>query len=277
MIIHKILNNNAVVSQDDSGQNCIVTGRGLAFGKKAGDQIKFDDSTEVYVLADNLLSLRFEQVVAKIPIDYIEVAQQIIAYAKRQLPGQLSDIIYITLPDHIYGTVQRYRKGIILENKLLLDIKRIYSNEFRIGEMAVKKLNSEFNMDLTANEAAYIAQHFINAQVGGEISDVPHMTEIIEGILNIVKFQFGIIYDEDSISYERFLTHLKYLCYRMKKNEQSKSQQVLLPVLEEKYPKTKAAVDKIGAMLEKNYDYRIHDDERMYLMIHINRILEESL
>lgn len=34
MIIHKILNNNVIVSKDENDQEMIVMGRGITFGKK---------------------------------------------------------------------------------------------------------------------------------------------------------------------------------------------------------------------------------------------------
>jgi len=216
--------------------------------------------------------------VSKIPIDYIEISSQIVDYAKRILKTDFSDVVYITLPDHLYGTVQRYKQGIKLENKFLFDIKRIYSSEYKVGLMAIKKLEETYNIEFLPDEAAFIAQHFVNAELGNEISDVPNMTEIIHGILDIIKFYFGIVFDEESISYGRLLTHLKYFCYRMQSdNSQDKAAIDLLPVTEEKFPNVKGCVDKIADMLQRNYSYRLHDDERMYLIMHINRVLQDSL
>ena len=39
MIIKRILNNNAVMSVDESGEDIIVKGKGIAFQKKSGDEI----------------------------------------------------------------------------------------------------------------------------------------------------------------------------------------------------------------------------------------------
>lgn len=278
MRIYKVLNNNAAVCKTEQSESFVVTGRGIAFGKKPGDQIENSDKVSVYTLSNKLLNDKFQQVVSNIPIAYIEVSEQIINYAKRTLNKDFSDVVYITLPDHLYGSVTRYQKGIKLKNKLLFDIKRIYPKEYKIGQMAIKKLESEFDISFLPDEAAFIALHFVNAELGDDISDVQNMTEIIDGILNIVKFHFGIVFDEDSISYSRFLTHLKFFCYRMQ-NDSSEDDAAdeMLPILEKKYPDTVRCVDKIVKMLKQNYDYQVHDDEKMYLMMHINRILQESL
>jgi hypothetical protein len=42
MKIKKILNNNAVISENNQKEEIIITGKGIAFGKKAGDLIDKD-------------------------------------------------------------------------------------------------------------------------------------------------------------------------------------------------------------------------------------------
>ena len=41
------------------------------------------------------------------------------------------------------------------------------------------------------------------------------MPKMIQSILNIVRYQFHTELDENSVNYERFLTHLKYFLQRM--------------------------------------------------------------
>ena len=41
-----------------------------------------------------------------------------------------------------------------------------------------------------------------------------------QDILNIIKYTFGIELDESSLSYERFMTHLKFFFQRIMKNTQ---------------------------------------------------------
>ncbi|WP_376715789.1 CAT RNA binding domain-containing protein [Vagococcus lutrae] len=38
-VINKILNNNVVISVDEQKREIIVMGRGIAFGKKSGDNV----------------------------------------------------------------------------------------------------------------------------------------------------------------------------------------------------------------------------------------------
>lgn len=52
MIINKIFNNNVVLSEE-KGQEVIVMGRGLAFGKKVGDGLEVEKIEKRYVLSQS--------------------------------------------------------------------------------------------------------------------------------------------------------------------------------------------------------------------------------
>ena len=39
MTIDKVLNNNVVISHDENGAEVVLMGRGLAFGRRAGDPV----------------------------------------------------------------------------------------------------------------------------------------------------------------------------------------------------------------------------------------------
>lgn len=40
--------------------------------------------------------------------------------------------------------------------------------------------------------------------------DIQKITELMNAILQIVRFHFKIEFHEDSVSYQRFVTHLKF-------------------------------------------------------------------
>lgn len=58
--------------------------------------------------------------------------------------------------------------------------------------------------------------HIISAELGnGSDVDFNKITELINAVLQIVRIYFKIEFDEKSISYERFLTHLKFFAARV--------------------------------------------------------------
>lgn len=50
----------------------------------------------------------------------------------------------------------------------------------------------------------------MNAEYDTTINDTFAMTNMIQGILELVKQEMGIEFDEESLHYERFVTHLKF-------------------------------------------------------------------
>ena len=49
MQIIKVINNNVISSEDDKGKEIIVMGKGIGFGKKAGEEI---DETKIEKVCD---------------------------------------------------------------------------------------------------------------------------------------------------------------------------------------------------------------------------------
>lgn len=121
MVINKILNNNVVVVKDKNGNEKIVMGKGLAFKKNVGES--FDDSKvdKVFILASNDISNKFQELIRDVPASHINLADEIISYAKMQLGKKLNDMIYISLTDHLHTAINRFQNGIELKNVLLYD------------------------------------------------------------------------------------------------------------------------------------------------------------
>lgn len=78
MIIHKILNNNVVVMLDENGKEKIVMGRGIAFKKRIGDKIDENVVEKIFILSDNNMTNKFTELLKDLPLEYVQVADEII-------------------------------------------------------------------------------------------------------------------------------------------------------------------------------------------------------
>ena len=83
-----------------------------------------------------------------------------------------------------------------------------------MGKYAVDLLNEKLGTEFTEDEAGFIALHFVNAEYNTTINDTFEMTNMIQKILELVRLEMGIEFDEESLHYERFITHLKFLVQR---------------------------------------------------------------
>jgi beta-glucoside operon transcriptional antiterminator len=62
-------------------------------------------------------------------------------------------------------------------------------------------------VELAEDEAGFIALHLVTAQLNSEMPEVMHVTRVME-ILQLVKYQLQLNYDEESLSYQRFVTQV---------------------------------------------------------------------
>lgn len=275
MIITKILNNNAVVCLDGK-EEVVVRGKGISFGKRTGEQINKKMIEKIYKL-DNHVQTKFEELISNISINYLEISDEIIKYANSYLDKTLNDIIYISLIDHIALAVERTKKGVAVLNPLLMEIRKYYPNEYYIGLYAIKKINERESINLGEDEAGFIALHIVNAQTEGEEQIAYDMTKLIREVLNIVRLRFNIIYNEDSVFYYRFVTHLKFFAHRLFMNQHyyRKYNNELIDIIKENYKKSYECVQYITSFINKVYNYSLSEDEQVYLTIHIEKIVDE--
>lgn len=279
MVIYKIFNNNAVVIKDENGIEKIVMGCGLAFKKKCGEEVDVSKIDKVFVLSDPDVNNKFQEMMTYIPSEYIELGEDIIKYAAKVLDKNLNDTIYISLVDHLYAAVKRYLDGISLKNAILWDIKRIYKDEFIIGLKVLDMIEERFSVRLPEDEAGFIAIHIVEAVTSGNAEDMYKITEIISEISNIVKYNFHISFNEDSVYYYRFITHLKFFAQRLLEGKTylDDGQDDLLNTIKTKYVNSYECADKICIFIKTKYNYDISNDEKLYLTIHIERIVYKSV
>lgn len=275
--IVRVLNTNAVVSSDQEGRELIITGVGIGFKKKKGENLDEALADKTYYLESVDDSRRLQEVVKEISEEYLEIVSRIVKTAREE-GLKVRDSLYVTLTDHINSAVDRYRENIALKNMMKLEIRKFYPKEYEIGLRAVQWIQEQNDENLGEDEAAFIAMHIVSAELGsGSNVDVNKITKLINAVLQIVRIHFKIEFNEKSISYERFLTHLKFFATRVFDNTiYQDSMQEIYKVLIEENEYAYSGVRKIVEYIEKQYSYKLTIDERLYLLIHIKRILDEQ-
>ncbi|EOL48987.1 BglG family transcription antiterminator LicT [Enterococcus caccae] len=278
MIIQKILNNNVVITLDDHKQEQIIMGRGIAFKKKVGDFIPEEVIDQVFRLANQDTSLKFQELLGDLPMEVMQLSDEIIKYAKTKLGRKLNDTIFISLTDHLHTALERIRQGIEIKNFLLWDIKRFFSDEYFIGLKAIEMVREKFDVQLPEDEAGFIALHLVNAEMDEEVGNVYELTKIMQEITNIVKYHFKMTFNEDSVYFYRFSTHLKFFAYRLLNHKEFHDEDdgELYEVIKKKYCNAYNCVNKIADFLMEGYSYCISNEEKMYLIIHIARVVQTN-
>ncbi len=277
MIIQKIFNNNAIIASDPGKREFVVMGRGIAFKKSAGEPVDKSLIEKIFVLQQKEASEKFKLLLEDVPPEYISVCYDIIEYGKNNLEGKLSDYIYVTLTDHLNNAMKLHREGIFNTNPLSWEIRRFYPKEYKVGVKALEFIETMLGKKLPEDEAANIALHLVNAELNGSSSkfhNVAVQAEKIQDILSIIKYTYNIELDEQSISYERFITHLKFFFQRLIQSQKRQLEDdFLLKQVKSKYRQAYDCMLKI----EKYLDTELSDEEKLYLTIHIQRITSDTI
>lgn len=277
MRIEKIINNNLVKAKKGD-REVLVMGKGIGFQAKAGDQIPVTSIEKVYELKSSSVDRKLSELLDRIPYPYIRVTNEIIHLAQTTLGKELGEQIYLTLTDHICFALDRHKKGIHLPNALQWEIKRLYHNEFQIGLDALELVRERLDISLPEDEAGFIALHIVNAQMDRfAMEQTMEMTRMIRDIQEILRFHYGRSMDEESIHYDRFVTHLRYFVQRLYYGAVLKDEDLsFVEMIREKYPFEYQCALKIGAYVKNEKGMDLTPDELMYLTIHIKRITMDS-
>lgn len=273
IIIEKVINNNIISAYEKSGAEVIVMGRGIGFKKKQGEMVPADQISKIFRIKSRTLAEQFKELLANMPLERVRISDEIISHAKDHLKLKLNQSIYVTLTDHINFAIERVSQGIEPQNALLWEIKRFYPQEFQLGIYALELIQDRLDILLPEDEAGFIALHFVNAEYGTDIRDAVKFPDQMQAIVDIVERDLGILLDESSLHYERFMTHIKFLIQRIYRKELLSSEDRELSLLmQRKYPREYQCSVKVAEYIMQATGSRLSEEEIMYLSVHIRRV-----
>jgi len=274
--ITKLVNNNFVCSLDEEGNEIILRGLGIGFKKKVNDMLEEERVEKVYQISNPRILNKIQELLSDIPIEYVNVCSEIVEFAKNSLGKKLNDNIYITLTDHISFAIERKNQNFEFKNELLTEIKRFYTNEYNIGIKALETIKNKLNIKLPIDEAGFIALHIVNAQLDANMKNTVKMTELIQNISKIIKTYYKIELNEESLHYERFITHLKFLSKRLFTDNITKDDDLnFQKIIKEQYEKDFICALRIRMYIEAKYRKQISDEEVIFLTVHLRKITKE--
>jgi beta-glucoside operon transcriptional antiterminator len=274
MEVIKKLNNNVAVCRDSAGQELIAFGKGIGFPKIP------------YELSDlGLISETFYQInpshyglFSEISPEIFKLSSAIVNKAKESLEKNFNPNLMVSLADHIDFAIKRLKKYKSMKLLFAYDVEQMYPAETEIGRFAVEKIAKDLGEHLPDSEITSIALHFVNATEGSSTYIQKYNYDaIITMITKTIEDYFSVTLDKKSFSYNRFVSHIRYLLQRAEKGEQFIEEEGLYDVLRVKYPKIFVCTQQITHDFESLFKTKISDNEKVYLMIHIQRILQNNI
>ncbi|MDO4555015.1 MAG: PRD domain-containing protein [Lachnospiraceae bacterium] len=277
MKILKILNNNVVIAKDEKDREIIVMKKGLGFSKKAGDNFSKEEDQKIFILSDKVRDDYLELIKSIRPLA-TELAEKTIDYAVNVKQLDVTDMVHLTLADHLDGMLDRLEKGLTMTNQLTAEIGRVYPTEFDIGLYGKNLLEKEAGYVILTDEAAFIALHFITGRKkdSTEREDVDVTVNFVRDITRIVEKYFNKVLDEESISYIRFVRHLKFLVKRIYADNEYDDDIVLYDNVSVSYPEAADCVNRIARAIELKYKKQVSMEEKAYLTIYVEKLIREK-
>lgn len=274
MIIKKVFNNNSVLVFQGN-EDVILTGKGIGFGKREGDPVdEFKIQKSYHSVAP--MTEKYAKLLQKIPAEYFDVSKEIYNYACKALAVPLDEQLILDLADHISFAVERMNHIDMGEMFLGSEIHLAYPNEYEVGLQAVKIAEEKLNVQLPAEEASYIAFHMILAEGDAGSSTPKELMDFIKMILDCVYAYYPQVASHmTSYAVSRFLVHLRFLGNRVLRKEYPKEIESSYVKKSDSYSDLDKCMEKITHTVKEKNNYRLSDQEQLFLTLHLQRVLQE--
>ena len=268
MKLIKKINNNFALALDSRGEQIIVEGRGIGFQKMPTELEDLSLITRTYYnTKEQDISL-----IKSVSEEILNVSEQICEFAQTKIADKLNPNLRFIMADHLDFAIERYKKQIEMKMPLYYDIRFLYQKETEIAEYAIELINRELGIKLPDSEITGIALNIINSETIVDSNTFEGKEDLVNTITCLIENRFNLKIDRKSFSFSRFVSHMEYLLRRAKGNKAANETNVeMYNKLKKEVPKTSDCVDEIATLL-KVKGFPLNDEEKLYLMMHVNRL-----
>lgn len=269
MRVVKKINNNVALCIDHSGREVIAMGKGLGFGEIPREvPLREIERTFYDIDATGRGALR------DLPDNVLLFAARVIDAANNALPYELSPNAVLLLADHIAFILERNRKRMNVRMPLAYDVQQTYPAEYELALQVVRQIRREFGVGISDDETAGIALNLAGSREASQPrEDGRDDGDMLEDVTRLVEENFGLRVEREGFNYARFATHLQYLFQRVHQNKSIDSENIrMYKDLRSEFPDISDCVEKIAAHMEREWKCIISEEEKLYLILHVNRI-----
>ncbi|OUN06387.1 transcription antiterminator BglG [Flavonifractor sp. An92] len=269
--VTKVLNHNTVLAFDtEDHQEKLVLGKGVGFGRKVGERTTFSSEVTVYLLVQQGRGDP-KDLVKRIDPVYLDVANGIVQAARSKF-GEIDTSILLPLADHIAYAAERIRKNEPISNPLTADIQALFPEEYAVARVGHDLIREATGLDFSEDELGYIALHIHSSLDAMRVSQAMQMAALVRECVELVQRETGMTIDTASLSYNRLMTHIKYMAARILKGE--KLSMDVNRFMRESYPRAFAIAAEICRHLGDSLKQTVDEGEIGYLAMHIERVFE---
>ena len=272
--IAKILNHNSFIGiQDGNNQECLVMGKGVAFGKKVGQTVSVTGDVRVYSLKELTDRGEAKEIIKSVSPLCLELANEVLNQAEEEF-GKVDRSIIFTMADHLDFAVRRIQNGEQISNPLTDDIRIMFYKEYKVAGCIRDLLKEKLGIRIDEHEIGYIALHVHAAIVDENVSQAMEIARTVRECICMVEEETGKSIDVMSLSYNRLMNHVRYMVARAIHGEKLKMS--LNDYMSVKFPGPYMTAEKICRKMEKSLKLPIPDIEIGYLAMHLERMMDRE-
>ena len=260
------INNNVILCLDDDNNEVIARGKGIGFRDVPGE-ISLSEIERTYYNIDP----SYYEMIKEIPDEILDISTRIVDFARENIYQLEDSNIIFTLADHINFSIRRYKENIPLKLPIVHDIQYLLKEEYKVGQYGLELIRKELGIYLPKDEAAYIALH-IHEVISNAVNNPLKEEEIVEQVTKIIEEKMDIAVDKEGFNYSRFVSHMYYLLRRKVNEVNDLGNSAIYEKMIEEYPLIHSTSEDIAAYLNENIHTDLNDEEKLYLMLHINRL-----
>ena len=273
--IAKTLNHNSFIGvEEESNQEYLVMGKGIAFGKKAGQCMQPDGDARVYSLTEITERGNAKNIVKEVSPVSLELASAVLDQAEKEF-GKIDRSIVFPMADHLDFAIRRIQNGEQISNPLTDDIRVMFYKEYKVASCIQELLKEKLQLEIDEHEIGYIALHVHAAIVDENVSQAMEIARTVRECISLVEKETGNSIDVMSLGYNRLMNHVRYMVARAIHGEKLKMN--LNEYMSVKFPEAFMAAERICRQMEKSLKLPIPDIEIGYLAMHLERMLDTDI
>ena len=272
--ITKILNHNSFMGiESKNDQECLIMGKGVAFGKKVGQTVSVTGDARVYSLKELTDRGEAKEIIKSVSPLCLELANEVLDQAEEEF-GKVDRSILFTMADHLDFAVRRIQNGEQISNPLTDDIRIMFYKEYKVAGCIRDLLKEKLGIRIDEHEIGYIALHVHAAIVDENVSQAREIARTVRECICMVEEETGKSIDVMSLSYNRLMNHVRYMVARAIHGEKLKMS--LNDYMSVKFPGPYMTAEKICRKMEKSLKLPIPDIEIGYLAMHLERMMDRE-
>ncbi|GAA3907597.1 PRD domain-containing protein [Microbacterium invictum] len=271
--VHKVLNNNVVISIDVDGGERVLMGRGLGFGLKPTDEIDPAKVEKTFILDTGAEGERERRLLTDVPYPIIEAVTRAVDEAERILGRHLGRRLAIAVIDHIQFVLERLDKGVRIPATSMPELRVLHPQEFAAAEAMADSIGASLRRELPAEEAVFLSMHVLNATRDEPNGTAALLFRRVQHVAQTVENGLGVTLDTGSHDYARFILHVQFLLQRLVERSMLASGDTsFFEFAKHSYPRSYAIAEDVKAYVREATGSDLTDEELLYVIVHVERL-----